>query len=785
MTLDDGAVRQFFGMIGRGSVRALHAPARINVLGEHVDYVEYIPTASITFGSAEHGMTLYFRPDDGRKVSGTSAAPGYAPGGFSLDDGPQPAAGRGPEESWLQYLEAGPVPEPHWLNYARGAAFHAPLLHPDRIGRGIEFHVDSSIPPRGGASSSSALTVLAGAALRQVNSIAWDPQRLAVESTHAEWFVGTRGGAMDHETICLARADHYLHLSYDSNEVHWIPARSAGFRWMTFFSHPADKGLELRLEFDERAAVSRLIIPAILDGWRADTPGRAAEWDRCVALLKQGSLDAVAELEKLTAFLPQQAGYEEWAARHPSAGSRCETLFPALVAELRCRPLDVRSRAQHHLGEVRRVLQALECLREDASAEERFSRIGELLNESHASLRDRYEISTPGVEQLAAILRSTPGVAGARLMGGGFGGNVLALVEAGSVRAVVERVQAGYYAPDRRDARREQAVMISTPGEGVVEYGPDTIARAAVRAACLGWQESPAFRAALGTTIDRSVAVLPSRDVQPVIIAAGKGTRARESGLTVPKPVAKIAGTPVVRLVSDACRSAAHGCRPPIIVVSEETEPAVRAALEGSPAVFVRQPLALGTGDAVRLALETIPEFSGHLVIVWGTQPVLRAETIRRALRLAALYPECTMVVPTAVMESAYAPLVRDEDGHVSGSLETRMGHEGPPGTGESNVGMFVAAVPGLRGIVSDVRRDHWNEKDQRYDRPRGEFGFPNEVIPRLARTPGRVLACPIADPREEKGIKGLADVATCERYIDELSAAAIAWPAPAARDGL
>ena len=60
----------FFERYGDGDVSLLRAPARINILGEHVDYVSYLPTASLPFGSHEHAMLMLWRartdasPDD-------------------------------------------------------------------------------------------------------------------------------------------------------------------------------------------------------------------------------------------------------------------------------------------------------------------------------------------------------------------------------------------------------------------------------------------------------------------------------------------------------------------------------------------------------------------------------------------------------------------------------------------------------------------------------------------------------------------------------------------------
>jgi galactokinase len=84
-------------------------------------------------------------------------------------------------------------------------------------------------------------------------------------------------------------------------------------------------------------------------------------------------------------------------------------------------PRPLRARAEHVLGENERVGEAVAALRaEDLPA------VGALLNVSHASLRDLYEVSTPTVERAVAQLLED-GAAGARLMGGGFGGSVLGL----------------------------------------------------------------------------------------------------------------------------------------------------------------------------------------------------------------------------------------------------------------------------------------------------------------------------------------------------------------------
>jgi galactokinase len=62
-------------------------------------------------------------------------------------------------------------------------------------------------------------------------------------------------------------------------------------------------------------------------------------------------------------------------------------------------------------------------------------RLGRLLKESHASLRDDFEVSTPEVDTIVERAWAIPGCLGARIMGAGFGGSILALVESGTEEA--------------------------------------------------------------------------------------------------------------------------------------------------------------------------------------------------------------------------------------------------------------------------------------------------------------------------------------------------------------
>jgi galactokinase len=119
----------------------------------------------------------------------------------------------------------------------------------------------------------------------------------------------------------------------------------------------------------------------------------------------------------------------ESAARQLGVTALRDVEDPVLVEAL---PEPERRRARHVVTENNRVLRA----REGIDAKE----FGQLMNASHASLRDDYEVSIPPLDDLVALLQNEPGVYGARLTGAGFGGACVALCERGRAGTVADRV---------------------------------------------------------------------------------------------------------------------------------------------------------------------------------------------------------------------------------------------------------------------------------------------------------------------------------------------------------
>src|SRR5215217_9480287 len=212
----------FLERYGDGPVSLLRAPARINLLGEHIDYVYYLPTASLTFGSRERDALMLYRNSGDPQVRGASTCASYEPSSFPVLAGQVPTFGQNVTGEWLEFLSQRGTPTPHWQNYVRGAVTFAHGKFGEQIKAGFDFVLDSNIPAGGGASSSSALVVLAGAAIREVNEISFSPKELADDSALAEWYIGTRGGSMDHITICLAQAAHAVLIDYSQHKTRHV-----------------------------------------------------------------------------------------------------------------------------------------------------------------------------------------------------------------------------------------------------------------------------------------------------------------------------------------------------------------------------------------------------------------------------------------------------------------------------------------------------------------------------------------------------------------------------------
>lgn len=142
-----------------------------------------------------------------------------------------------------------------------------------------------------------------------------------------------------------------------------------------------------------------------------------------------------------------RGGYND---RRAECEEACRRLGVATLRELENEPIadllvwlpaPLDARVRHVLTENERVRQAVAALRAGD-----LGLLGELLRASHRSLRDDYAVSTPALDRLVGYLDDDAAVLGARLVGGGFGGSVIALTRTGHADAAAQRALARYRA---------------------------------------------------------------------------------------------------------------------------------------------------------------------------------------------------------------------------------------------------------------------------------------------------------------------------------------------------
>ncbi|MBL0924382.1 MAG: galactokinase [Sphingomonadaceae bacterium] len=131
---------------------------------------------------------------------------------------------------------------------------------------------------------------------------------------------------------------------------------------------------------------------------------------------------------------------------------------PAMLADADLDPI-TRKRAWHVITENSRTLAAAEAL---AAAD--LAELGRLMAESHASMRDDFEITVPAIDSLVSLMQSAIGNSGgARMTGGGFGGACVAILPTDKVEMLRHAVEAGYRTPDGT----KPLIMVERPGPGV------------------------------------------------------------------------------------------------------------------------------------------------------------------------------------------------------------------------------------------------------------------------------------------------------------------------------
>ncbi|MGB8646750.1 MAG: galactokinase [Anaerolineae bacterium] len=289
-----------------------------------------------------------------------------------------------------------------WSNYVRGVAV---IMQRERskLG-GMDAVFAGDIPRAAGLSSSAALELASITAWRFQNALSIDPVSAALIGQRAEnEFVGVRCGIMDQFISSLGQAGHAL----------LIDCRSLDYK------------------------------PVSLP------PGVAVVVT--ASGIQRGLVDS--------AYNERRAQCEE-AARLLGVAALRDVSVEMFNARQGHLPPVTLKRARHAVTEDQRTLDSVAALeRGDIAA------FGRLMNESHASMRDDFENSTPDMDVLVEIQQQTEGVYGARMTGGGFGGCSVALVQNDAVQSLEQAIRTQY--PARTGRKPEVYICHASEGAGL------------------------------------------------------------------------------------------------------------------------------------------------------------------------------------------------------------------------------------------------------------------------------------------------------------------------------
>lgn len=301
--------------------------------------------------------------------------------------------------------DPAPAPRRAWSDYVRGVA--VALEKAGHRLKGADLMLHGDLPMGAGLSASAALEVSVGYGLCGVSDATIDLTELALICQRAEnEFVGMRCGVMDQFISCRGVADCALLLDCRSLEARPV-----------------------RIDPGVRMVIANTMVHHVLAD--SEYNRRREECESAVARLS-AVIEGVASLRDVA---PEQL-----------------TQHGAILPERIFR------RARHVVSENARVLKAAAALESGDVAQ-----CGRLMNESHASLRDDYEVSCAELDLMVELARGIDGAFGARMTGGGFGGCVISLVKANCVERFREIVGEAY----KSATGLTPSIFSCAPGPGV------------------------------------------------------------------------------------------------------------------------------------------------------------------------------------------------------------------------------------------------------------------------------------------------------------------------------
>ena len=291
-------------------------------------------------------------------------------------------------ESSLEDLK--PYKAAEWTNYPKGVMW-AFEERGYKLPNGLDILLYGNIPNGSGLSSSASLEVLTGVSLKDMFGFDVSMTDIALIGQFSENnFNGCNCGIMDQFASAMGKKDNAIFLDTNTLQYEYAP---------------------VVLEDAKIVIINSKVKHSLVDSAYNDRR------NECETALK--------ELQEVVAVQTLGDLTEEAFEKHKDA----------IKSEIR------QKRARHAVYENQRTIRAVEALKEN-----RIEEFGKLMNESHRSLRDDYEVSCKEIDILVDLAWETEGVIGSRITGGGFGGCTVSIVKNDAVDGFIKNIGEQYLA---------------------------------------------------------------------------------------------------------------------------------------------------------------------------------------------------------------------------------------------------------------------------------------------------------------------------------------------------
>lgn len=291
-------------------------------------------------------------------------------------------------ESSLEELK--PYKAAEWTNYPKGVMW-AFEERGYKLPNGLDILLYGNIPNGSGLSSSASLEVLTGVILKDMFGFDVSMTDIALIGQFSENnFNGCNCGIMDQFASAMGKKDNAIFLDTNTLQYEYAP---------------------VVLEDAKIVIINSKVKHSLVDSAYNDRR------NECETALK--------ELQEVVAVQTLGDLTEEAFEKHKDA----------IKSEIR------QKRARHAVYENQRTIRAVEALKEN-----RIEEFGKLMNESHRSLRDDYEVSCKEIDILVDLAWETEGVIGSRITGGGFGGCTVSIVKNDAVDGFIKNIGEQYLA---------------------------------------------------------------------------------------------------------------------------------------------------------------------------------------------------------------------------------------------------------------------------------------------------------------------------------------------------